>query len=52
MEKWKSVIIALIVCLTICFISSKALDKDIKDVHVKYMIEEGFEFSGSFYNNR
>lgn len=49
MEKYKEIIIAVIVCATVAFIGNKALDKDIKDIDILCNLQEGFHFNGSFY---
>lgn len=41
-------IISICMLLTVCFIGSLTLGKDIKEFHISFTLE-GFEFSGSFY---
>ena len=49
MEKYKEIIIAVIVCATVAFLGNKALDKDIKDIDILCNLQEGFHFNDSFY---
>ena len=47
MEKYKEIIIAVIVCATVAFLGNKALDKDIKDIDILCNLQEGFHLNDS-----
>ena len=46
-----TLIIIIIMLITVCFIGSLVLAKDTKEFHIHFSLLNGFDISGSFFDN-